>query len=59
MDKDPEAVRSATKQFGGDPRFEIEQGSFVMLGNLLAQRHLQGQGERSVAGPRCFLAAAG
>ena len=43
MDKDPEAVRSATKQFGGDPRFEIEQGSFVMLGNLLAQQHLQGQ----------------
>ena len=43
MDKDPDAVRSATHQFGDDPRFEIEQGSFVMLGNMLEQQHLQGQ----------------
>jgi len=43
MDKDPEAVQSATAQFGGDPRFEIEQGSFAMLGRMVAQQHLQGQ----------------
>ncbi len=43
MDKDPEAVQSATRQFGGDPRFEIEQGSFAMLGRMIAQQHLQGQ----------------
>ncbi len=43
MDKDPEAVQSATQQFGGDPRFEIEQGSFVMLGSMLEQQHLQGR----------------
>jgi 16S rRNA (cytosine1402-N4)-methyltransferase len=43
MDKDPEAVQSATRQFGGDPRFEIEQGSFAMLGRMVAQQHLQGQ----------------
>jgi 16S rRNA (cytosine1402-N4)-methyltransferase len=43
MDKDPEAVRAATQQFGDDPRFEIEQGSFVMLGNMLEQQHLQGR----------------
>ena len=43
MDKDPDAVRSATHQFGDDPRFEIEQGSFVMLGNMLEKQHLQGQ----------------
>jgi len=43
MDKDPEAVQSATAQFGDDPRFEIEQGSFAMLGRMVAQQHLQGQ----------------
>ncbi|MCG6900815.1 MAG: 16S rRNA (cytosine(1402)-N(4))-methyltransferase RsmH [Gammaproteobacteria bacterium] len=43
MDKDPEAVQSATRQFGGDPRFEIKQGSFAMLGRMVAQQHLQGQ----------------
>jgi len=43
MDKDPEAVRSAMQQFGADPRFEIGQGSFVMLGNLLEEQHLQGR----------------
>lgn len=43
MDKDPEAVQSATRQFGGDPRFGIEQGSFAMLGRMVAQQHLQGQ----------------
>jgi len=43
MDKDPEAVQSARMQFGNDPRFEIEQGAFTMLSQLLAQRQLQGR----------------
>jgi 16S rRNA (cytosine1402-N4)-methyltransferase len=43
MDRDPEAVQSAERQFGGDPRFEIEQGTFTMLGKLVAQRRLKGQ----------------
>lgn len=43
MDKDPEAVQSARIQFGNDPRFEIEQGAFTMLSQLLAQRQLQGR----------------
>jgi 16S rRNA (cytosine1402-N4)-methyltransferase len=43
MDKDPEAVHSARMQFGNDPRFEIEQGAFTMLSQLLAQRQLQGR----------------
>ena len=43
MDKDPEAVQSARIQFGDDPRFEIEQGAFTMLSQLLAQRQLQGR----------------
>jgi 16S rRNA (cytosine1402-N4)-methyltransferase len=43
IDKDPEAVQSARIQFGNDPRFEIEQGAFTMLSQLLAQRQLQGR----------------
>jgi 16S rRNA (cytosine1402-N4)-methyltransferase len=43
MDKDPEAVQSARMQFGDDPRFEIEQGAFTMLSQVLAQRQLQGR----------------
>jgi 16S rRNA (cytosine1402-N4)-methyltransferase len=43
MDKDPEAVRSAGEQFGEDSRFEIEQGTFTMLSDMLAQRQLQGR----------------
>ena len=43
MDRDPEAVQSAEQQFGADPRFEIEQGAFTMLGNMIAQRQLQGR----------------
>lgn len=43
MDKDPEALLSARMQFGNDPRFEIEQGAFTMLSQLLAQRQLQGR----------------
>lgn len=42
MDKDPEAVQSARSQFGNDPRFEIEQGAFTMLSQLLVRRELQG-----------------
>ena len=42
MDRDPEAIRSAQQQFGGDPRFEIEQGAFTMLGNMIAERQLRG-----------------
>jgi 16S rRNA (cytosine1402-N4)-methyltransferase len=43
MDKDPEAVQSAEAQYGSDPRFEIEQGTFTMLSHLVAQRQLQGK----------------
>jgi 16S rRNA (cytosine1402-N4)-methyltransferase len=43
MDRDPEAVQSAQRQFGGDPRFEIEQGTFTMLNHLVTQRQLKGQ----------------
>jgi 16S rRNA (cytosine1402-N4)-methyltransferase len=43
MDRDPEAVQSAERQFGADPRFEIEQGAFTMLSKVVAQRQLQGK----------------
>ena len=43
MDKDPEAVQSAEQQFGADPRFEIVQGAFTLLGRLLARHRLQGR----------------
>jgi len=43
MDKDPEAVRSAMQQFGDDPRFEIEQGAFTRLGDLVERQHMNGQ----------------
>lgn len=43
MDRDPEAVQSAERQFGGDPRFEIEQGTFTMLNQVVTQRQLKGQ----------------
>jgi 16S rRNA (cytosine1402-N4)-methyltransferase len=43
MDRDSEAVQSAERQFGGDPRFEIEQGTFTMLTQLVTQRQLEGQ----------------
>jgi 16S rRNA (cytosine1402-N4)-methyltransferase len=42
MDKDPAAVESAERQFGGDPRFEIEQGAFTMLSRMVAERELGG-----------------
>jgi len=43
MDRDPEAVQSAEQQFGADPRFEIEQGAFTMLSDMVARRQLQGR----------------
>jgi 16S rRNA (cytosine1402-N4)-methyltransferase len=43
MDRDPEAVRSAERQFGDDPRFAIEQGAFTMLSHWVSQRQLTGQ----------------
>ena len=43
IDRDPEAVQSAEQQFGADPRFEIEQGAFTMLSEVVAQRQLQGR----------------
>ena len=43
MDRDPEAVHSAEQQFGADPRFEIEQGAFTMLNEVVVQRQLQGK----------------
>ena len=38
IDRDPEAVRWAREQFGGDRRVDIEQGNFVRLSEYL-QRH--------------------
>ena len=43
MDRDPQAIHSAEQQFGDDPRFEIVQGAFTMLSNMIAQRQLQGR----------------
>jgi len=43
MDRDPEAVQSAERRFGNDPRFEIAQGAFTMLGHQVAKRRLQGR----------------
>lgn len=38
MDKDPQAVAAAKDRLGGDPRFEIEQGSFTHLRQLVQER---------------------
>ncbi len=38
IDKDPEAVRVARQRFGQDARFEIERGTFAMLGRLAQAR---------------------
>ena len=43
IDRDPDAVQSAELQYGADPRFEIEQGTFAMLGQVVAERQLQGR----------------
>ena len=38
MDKDPQAVEKAIHRFGDDPRFEIKQGSFTQLRQLVQER---------------------
>lgn len=38
IDKDPEAIQSAQQTFGDDPRFVIEQGSFVKLKQFVEQQ---------------------
>ena len=43
FDRDPDAVAFARARFGADPRFEIEQGSFSMLGEQIARRGLMGR----------------
>ncbi|MDX1697195.1 MAG: 16S rRNA (cytosine(1402)-N(4))-methyltransferase RsmH [Thiohalobacterales bacterium] len=43
MDKDPEAVQSAQKQFGRDPRFEIQQGAFTMLNRVVEEHDMKGR----------------
>jgi 16S rRNA (cytosine1402-N4)-methyltransferase len=35
IDKDPQAISTAKKEFGGDPRFEVAQGSFSTLAALV------------------------
>ncbi len=43
FDRDPHAVANARARFGADARFEIEQGSFSMLGEQIARRGLMEQ----------------
>ena len=43
MDKDPVAIATAQGRFGGDPRFSIERGSFVELGEQVRRRGWQGR----------------
>ena len=38
MDKDPEAIRTAEREFGADPRVAIRRGSFAALGDWDAAR---------------------
>lgn len=38
IDKDPQAAEIAQHRFGDDPRFEIEQGSFTQLRQLVQER---------------------
>jgi 16S rRNA (cytosine1402-N4)-methyltransferase len=38
MDKDPEAIRTAEREFGADPRVAIRRGSFAALGDWDAVR---------------------
>lgn len=42
VDKDPEAVAAAGSQFAGDDRFEMVQGSFAALTEVLSDRQLLG-----------------
>ncbi len=37
IDKDPQAVAAAKERFGEDSRFEIQQGSFSQLGQLVQE----------------------
>jgi 16S rRNA (cytosine1402-N4)-methyltransferase len=43
IDKDVQAVQAARTQFGRDPRFSIEQGSFAMLERLVETRGWTGK----------------
>ncbi|MCG8427603.1 MAG: 16S rRNA (cytosine(1402)-N(4))-methyltransferase RsmH [Chromatiales bacterium] len=43
IDKDPEAVRCAEQEFGGDDRFAIEQGSFATLKRVAERRDVCGK----------------
>lgn len=43
FDKDPDAVSAARTLFDGDPRFSIDQGSFVRLPDVIAERGLVGR----------------
>lgn len=43
VDKDPLAVQVAQDRFSDDPRFHIEQGTFVMLGQLVKGLGLEGK----------------
>lgn len=43
FDKDPEACAHAWKQFGRDPRFRIERGSFTRITDVLGVAQLNGR----------------
>jgi 16S rRNA (cytosine1402-N4)-methyltransferase len=43
IDKDPVAIEAGRSQFSGDPRFEIAQGSFAQLTELLKDRGQAGK----------------
>ncbi len=43
MDKDPDAIRFAAEKFANDDRFEIRQGSFAMMAEMVDEAGLLGQ----------------
>lgn len=43
IDKDPQAISAANKEFGTDPRFEVVQGSFSMLAALVESAGKMGE----------------
>lgn len=43
IDKDPAAIAAAHQQFGNDPRFSIERGSFADMASFVAQRGWEGK----------------
>ncbi len=43
LDRDPQAVEAAQKNFGRDARFRIEKGPFSMLGHYVDNQGLMGQ----------------